>query len=226
MSISRILALLAGALISAVVLKRKENSNAGAKPWRTDLDELQAKFTQQLDSRDNELAARLAELQPKMEALAVELTTRPDGRIDDLASQLTRLQPKIEALALELAPKSDPRVDDLTVRLAAVESKAHMTADKVEDLQERVNTQDRKLEATNQVVVAIEQLLNSKIADFDQRIEAQGRSLQAMNSSIAQSDELLERVLDLVQNLSPLPAESREPISIASGGGEIRELQL
>jgi chromosome segregation ATPase len=255
LSISRILTLLAGALISAALLKRKENSNAGAKPWRTDLGELQAKFTRQLDSRDNELAARLAEFQPKMEALAVELAVRPDGRIDDLAAQLTRLQPKIEALALELAPKPDPRVDDLaaqmarlqpriealaaasapkpdprvddlTVRLAAVESKAHTTADKVEALKERVNTQDQTLQATNQVVVAIEQLLNSKIADFDQRIEAQGRSLQAMNSSIAQSDELLERVLDLVQNLSPVPAESREPISIASGGGEIRELQL
>ena len=88
----------------------------------------------------------------------------------------------------------------------ATESKADSNQDKVEDLQKRVSAHDQKLQATDQVVVAIEQLLTSKIADFDQRIEAQERSLLAMNSSIAQGDELLERVLDLVQNLSPLPA--------------------
>jgi peptidoglycan hydrolase CwlO-like protein len=224
LSISRILTLLAGALISAVVLKRKENSNADATPWRTDLDELQAKFLQHLNSRNTELAARLAEFQPKIEALAAELTVRPDGRIDDLAAQLAGLHSKIEALAARLAPIPDPRVDVLAARLAVVESKANFTQGKVDDLQERVSGHDQKLQATNQMVVEMEQMLTGRMADFDERVEAQGRTLQAMNSSIAQSDELLERVLDMVQNLLPA-AELREPVSITAGG-EIRELQL
>jgi chromosome segregation ATPase len=169
-SISRILTLLAGAAVGVAVLRRKENSNANAKPWRTDLDALESKFTQQLELRGT-----------------------------------------------ELTPKPDPRVADLAARLAAVESKAESTRGKVDDLQQNVSAQDQKLEATNQVMLAIEQLLTTKMAGLDQRIEAQGRTLDAINSSIAQSDELLQRVLDRVQNLSP---------STAAGGREMRELQL
>jgi chromosome segregation ATPase len=214
LSISRILTVLAGALIGAVVFRRRESAGAGARPWSTDLEALQSKFTRQLDSRDTALAARLAEFRPKLEAVAAG----PDARIEELAAQLTRLQPKIEALAVELAPKLDPRVDELSARLAAVESKANSTQSRVDHFEQKLDVQDQKLQATNQTVVAIEQMLADKMAGFE-------RTLQAMNSSIAQSDELLERVLDLVQSLTPVAAEPREPVSMASGGGETRELQ-
>jgi prefoldin subunit 5 len=226
LSISRILTLLAGALISAVILKKRENSNPAATPWSPDLKALESKFLERLDARDTELTARLAEFQPKIEALAVELAVKPDSRIDDLAAQLTRLQPKIEALAGGLAPKFDPRVDDLAAQMATLQPRIEALAAGLASVEAKVSVHDQKLQATGQVVVAIEQLLTSKIADFNDRIEAQGKTLQAMNSSIAQGDELLERVLDLVQNLTPGAAEPREPFSIASGGGEIRELQL
>lgn len=220
LSISRILALLAGAFISAVLLRKKENSSADAASWRPDLEALQKKFAEHLSAHESDgprvdLTARLAELQPKIEAMAAQLAPKPDARIDALTAHLTELQPKIEAIAAELAAKPDARIDDLAARLAAVESKADSTQEKVADLQQKVSAHDLKLEATNHVVVAIEQVLNAKVAEFDQSIEAQGRSLQAMNTSIAQSDELLERILDLVQNLPPSTAEPRKPVTIA-----------
>jgi hypothetical protein len=269
--------LLAGALVSAVVLRWKDEAKADEAPWRGELESLRKKLLTDLDARDTELASRIAEIQPRIEAITAGLNIAPDGRIDDLAASIAQLQPKIEALAAglakpdprtdslaarlsavesrpvpeaapqldprvdgldarlaamearpaaEAAPKPDPRVEAIAVRLTAVESRAAATDGKVAELEQKVGTQDQRLQATNKVVVAIEQLLTAKIAEFDQRVESQARSLQAMNSSIAQSDEMLERVLDLVQNLSPAAPETREPISIASGGGEIRELQL
>jgi septal ring factor EnvC (AmiA/AmiB activator) len=254
MVFSRILTLLAGALVSAVVLRWKDDKakDANTAPWRPEIEELHKKLMLHLDERDAGLAARIAEFQPRIEALAAELKVEPDTRLDELAVRIGQLQPKIEALAaglakpdprieslatrlaavesrpvaVETAHKPDPRVEAIAVRLTAVESRATATEDKLGELAQKVVQQDQRMQATNKVVVAIEQLLTSKIGEFDQRIEAQGRSLQAMNSSIAQSDELLERVLDLVQNLAPAVMETREPISIAASGGEIRELQL
>lgn len=279
MSFSRILTLLAGAFVSAVLLRRKENPNAA--PWRPELEELQKKFTEHLTSHDtslgefqkrfetalgeimpapdgriDELAVRVAALHPKIEAIASELATpRSDNRLNDLAGQVASLQPRIEAIATELAAKTDPRVDDLIERLAglqpklealaagtapqpdpridqldarvsAVESKADATQDQVASLEQKVNTNDQKLQATSQVVLSLEQLFTQRLGDLDRRLAEQGRSLEAMNSSIAQSDELLERVLDLVQNLPVAEPRALEPVAIASGGGQIRELQL
>ena len=224
MFISRILTLLAGALIGAVIVQKKEDAPAGT-PWRTDLEDFEKKFTEHLSARDSrieglrqqfeaivsdlaakpdgavaDLTARLAELQPKIEAMARQLAQKPDARIDELAERIGRLQPKIEAVAAELAPKFDRRINDLAAQ--------------VEGLRQTVTAQDQKVQATNQVVIAIERMLNTKMAEFDKRLEAQGRTLQAMNSSIAQSDELLERVLDLVQTAPPSAGEPREPLTI------------
>jgi len=252
LSISRILTLLAGALIGAVVLRKKETSRTEGTPWRADLEELQNKLTEHLTTQDGrlddlrqqseaivaeassrssepaaDLTARLADLQPKIEAMARQLEQPPDGRIDELAVRISQLQPKIEALAVELAPKPDPRVDAISLRLDAVESKTiPQIQGQVADLRQAVSAQDQKFQAANRVVIAIEQMLTTKMAEFGQRLEAQGRTLQAMNSSIAQSDELLERVLDLVQAGPQSVGEPRDPVPTVAGGGEVRELHL
>jgi chromosome segregation ATPase len=214
MLISRIVSLFAGALLSAVILRKKDTG-----PSRSDLEEVQKKFTEDLAQHDSrlqglrqeletmatsatvspdaavlDLTARLAELQPKIEAMARQLAQKPDADMGELAARISQLQPKIEAVAAELAPKFDRRINELAVQ--------------VDTLRQIVSGQDQKLQATNKVVVAIEQLLTSKMAEFDQRLEMQGRTLQAMNSSIAQSDGLLERVLDLVQ---AAPQSAGEP---------------
>jgi chromosome segregation ATPase len=240
MLFSRIVTLLAGAIISAVVLRWKDDSKTNDAPWRPELEDLHQKLMVHLDSRDAELATRISEFQPRIEALAAELKILPDGRIDELATRIAQLQPKIEALAAGLmkpdprmdslaarlaavesrpvhteAPRTDPRVEAIAVRLTAVESRATTTEGKIGELEQKLVAQDQRLQATNKVVVAIEQMMTAKMNEFDQRLESQGRSLQVMNSSIAQSDELLERVLDLVQNLSPATPEPREPLSIS-----------
>jgi|SRR5581483_7694305 len=243
MLFSRSLTLLAGALVSAVVLKWKEDKTDRTNaPWRAELDALEKKLLVHVDERhaerDAELAARISEIQPRIEAMAAEMTLTPDGRLDELAGRIARLQPKIEALAaglarpdprmdnlatrlaavesrpatVEMAPRPDPRVEGIAVRLTAVESRTSANESKIAEMEQKIAAQDQRMQATNKVVLAIEQLLASKINEFDQRLEAQSRSLQAMNSSIAQSDELLERVLDLVQNLSPV--EPREQVQL------------
>ena len=123
MLFSRIVTLLAGALVGAVVMRWKDDTKAKDAPWRPDLDDLHKKLLVHLDSRDAELAARIADFQPRIEALAAELKVVPDGRIDELAVRIAQLQPKIEALAAGLA-KPDPRVEAIAVRLTAVESRA------------------------------------------------------------------------------------------------------
>src|SRR5689334_6549199 len=122
MLFSRILTLLAGALVSAVVLRWKDDSKGNEAPWRPELEDLHKKLLVHLDTRDAELVARIAEFQPRLEAMAAGLNVAPDGRIDELAARITQLQPKIEALAAGLA-KPDPRMDSLAARLAAVESR-------------------------------------------------------------------------------------------------------
>lgn len=234
--ISRILSLLAGALIGAVILQKKEDAPAGS-PWRTELEELQKRFTQHLSAQDSrmeglrqqfevmvadlaakpdgsvtDLTAQLAELQPKIEAMARQLAQTPDNRLDELAARIGQLQPKIEAVAAELAPKFDRRINELAAQ--------------VDGLRQTVGAQEQKLQATNRIVIAIEEMLSSKMAEFEKRLEAQGRTLEAMNSSIAQSDELLERMLDLVRTATVSAGEPREPVATVSGGSEIRELQL
>jgi chromosome segregation ATPase len=220
---SRILTLLAGAFISALVLRRND-SKPGEAPWRPELEDLHKKLQTHLDVRDAELAARIAGFQPDIRALAAELNATPDTSLDELAGRMAQLQSKIEAVATGLA-KPDPRLEAIAVRMIAAEARTAAIEAKVGDLEQKAGTQDQRLQATSKVVVAIEQLVTSKIAEFDQRIESQGRSLQAINSSIAQSDELLERVLNLVQNISA-PAETRAPLSTTPGINDVRELQL
>src|SRR5690348_10070244 len=103
MLFSRIVTLLAGALVSAVVLRWKDDAKADDAPWRPELEALHKKLLGHLDTRDAELADRIAGFQPRIEALAAELNLTPDGRIDELAAGIAQLQPKIEALAAGLA---------------------------------------------------------------------------------------------------------------------------
>src|SRR4051794_32911386 len=100
---ARIVTLLAGALVSAVVLRWKDESKGNEAPWRPELEDLHKKLLAHLDVRDAELAARIADFQPRIDALAEELKIVPDGRIDELAIRIAQLQPKIEALAAGLA---------------------------------------------------------------------------------------------------------------------------
>jgi chromosome segregation ATPase len=245
---SRILTLFAGALISAVILRKREASPAGGTPWSADLEELQKRLTEILTTQDGrlddlrqqfeamvaeasarssepaaDLTARLADLYPKIEAMARKLEQQPDRRIDELAVRIGQLQPKIEALAMERAPRPDPRVDAVSARLDAVESNTiAQLQGQVAELRQAVVAQDQRLQAANKVVIAIEQMLATKMVEFDRRLEVQGRTLQAMNSSIAQSDELLERLLDLVQ---AGPQSAGEPVPAAPAAGEARELR-
>jgi hypothetical protein len=240
--IPHILTLLAGAVVSALMLRKKGIEDSGA-PWRPELEELGKTLTGHLaaydsrfaeletaiqalrsepgavpDTRVDELAARLAELQPRLEAIGAELAAKPDSRIDTLTARLAEFQPRMEAIAAELAGKSAARIDGLSARLEAVEAGQC----KVTELEQKVHAHEQRLNATTQVVIGIEQMLTARIAEFDERLEAQARSLQAMNSSIAQSDELIERVLDLVNN----PPAASEPAGTAALSGPYQDLRM
>src|ERR1051326_4269800 len=68
MVFSRIVTLLAGALVSAVVMRWKDDKSTEANaPWRAELEALQKKLMVNLDERDAGLAARIGEIQPRLE---------------------------------------------------------------------------------------------------------------------------------------------------------------
>ena len=135
LSVSRILTLLAGAVIGAVAFRRKDDPNAA--PWRSELEELQKKFTVHVDSHD----VQMTELRGQLANLA---SARPDEQIDELRQRIEAVGgmiPRVDSLAVHLAglqerieaelarPKDGPRVDTLAANLVELQQRIEAMGD-------------------------------------------------------------------------------------------------
>ena len=132
-------------------------------------------------------------------ALAVGLLTgrRKEGAAAGDPASVAELRKQVDALESRLAGQESTNAE----RLGHLEAKIEETTAKLTEVP-----------STQQIVDAMETLLQKTMASLDERLTTQAQSIEVLKTTVSQTDSLLERVLESLDSLQTYaePAETAE----------------
>jgi uncharacterized coiled-coil protein SlyX len=125
------------------------------------------------------------------------------------AGLLTR--PPRDHAAVPPPPPVDPGAQEWQSAIAALESRLAAqeagNAVRFGELESRLEQQSAKLlemPTTQQIVGAMEQLIQKTMSSLDERLTTQSQSIDILKSAVTQTDTLLERVLESLDSMQPV----------------------